>query len=66
VLKVGGLPRSIVDLERAAPHVWKVRLGKAHLGFPHEPGNLLHRLGVGPPLAAYWGRMRYRFNITPR
>jgi len=66
VVKVGGLPRSAVDLESVAPAVWKVRLGEARLEFPHEQESLLHRLGVGQPLAAYWGRMRYRYSITPR
>jgi Acetoacetate decarboxylase (ADC) len=66
VLTVGGLRTSIEDLEATAPAVWKVRLGEARLDYPHDSGSLLHRLGVGPPLAAYWARMRYRFTITPR
>jgi Acetoacetate decarboxylase (ADC) len=66
VLKFGGLPRSVVELESVAPGVWKVRLGHARLEFPREQESLLHRLGVGPPLAAYWGQMRLRFTITPR
>jgi hypothetical protein len=66
VLKVGGLPRPVIDLQSVAPAVWKVRLGEARLEFPREPENLLHRLGIGRPLAAYWGQMRYRFTITPR
>jgi hypothetical protein len=66
VLKVGGLPRSVDELESAAPNVWKVRLGQARLEFPREPENLLQRLGVGPPLAAYWGQMRFRYSIVPR
>jgi hypothetical protein len=66
VLRVGGLPAPADQLERVAPAIWKVRLGEARLEFPHEQDNLIHRLGVGKPLAAYWGRMRYRFTITPR
>jgi len=34
--------------------------------FPREPASLLHRLGVGEPLAGYWARARIRFSITPR
>jgi acetoacetate decarboxylase len=66
VLKVGGLPRSVPDLERLIPSVWKVRLGEAQLDFPGDPGSLLRRLRIGRPLAAYWGQMRYRFTIVPR
>ena len=66
VLKVGGLPRSVDELEKGAPNVWKIRLGQAQLEFSREPENLLQRLGVGPPLAAYWGQMRFRYSIVPR
>jgi len=66
VLRVGGLPAPADQLERAAPAVWNVRLGEARLDYPREQENLLHRLGVGQALASYWGRMRYRFIITPR
>jgi hypothetical protein len=66
VLKVGGLPRSVVELPAVAPAIWKVRLGEAQLDYPREGQSLLHRLGTGRPLAAYWGQMRYRFSITPR
>lgn len=31
-----------------------------------EPANLLHRLGAARPLAAYGGRLRLRYAITPR
>lgn len=66
VVKVGGLRASVVKLEAAAPDIWKVRLGHARLEFPREPESLLHRLGVGRPLAAYWGQLRFRYSITPR
>jgi hypothetical protein len=66
VVKVGGLPRSVVELQSVAPTIWKVRLGDARLEHPEGADSLLHRLGLGRPLAAYWGQMRYRFSITPR
>ena len=66
VLTIGGLRLPAHELESAAPGIWKVRLGEARLEFPHEPESLLHRLGVGRPLAGYWGQMRYRFSIIPR
>ena len=66
VVRVGGLPRSVIELPSVAPAMWKVRLGEARLEFPREPESLLHRLGMGRPLAAFWGQMRYRFTITPR
>jgi len=66
VVTLGGLPRSALTLARTAPEVWRMRLGEARLEFPRDNRSLLHRLGVGRPLAAYWGRLRYRFSITPR
>jgi hypothetical protein len=66
VLRVGGLLRSVDELARVTPQIWKVRLGQARLDFPQESDSLLHRLGIGQPLAAYWGQMRFRFSITPR
>lgn len=66
VFKVGGLRRPVDEMARLAPEVWTVRLGQARLEFPHEQDSLLQRLGVGQPLAGNWGRMRYRFTITPR
>lgn len=66
VLRIGGLRQSIENLESAAPGIWKVRLGEGRLEFPHDEESLLHRLGVGRPLAAYWGRLRFRYSITPR
>jgi hypothetical protein len=64
VLKMGGIRPSRAALENAAPGIWTVRLGEAQLEFSHAPESLLHRLGAGQPLAAYWGRMRYRYSIT--
>ena len=64
-MKAGGGLRPAYELE-SAPAVWKIRLGEARLEFPRGEESLLHRLGVGQPLAAYWGRMRYRYSITPR
>ncbi len=66
VLRVGGLRRPIEDLESALPDVWKIRLGRGRLEFPRDEESLLNRLGVGPPLAAYWGQLRYRYSISPR
>ena len=66
VLTMGGGRQPVYELERAAPGIWKVRLGHARLDFPRQPESLLHRLGVGKPLAAYWGQVRFRFSITPR
>lgn len=66
VLTIGGLPQPVHELASTVPGIWKVRLGEARLEFPREPESLLHRLGVGRPLAAYWGQMRLRFSITPR
>jgi len=66
VVKLGGGLRPAYDLERVSPAIWKVRLGEAKLDFPADPEGLLHRLGVGRPLAAYWGQLRYRYSITPR
>ena len=65
VLKFGGGRAPVYELERASPGVWKVRLGQARIDFPHDPQNLLQRLGVGKPLAGYWGQVRFRFTITP-
>ena len=62
----GGRSQPVYELESALPGVWKVRLGEVQLEFPREPGSLLHRLGVGRPLAAFWGQLRMRFSITPR
>ncbi len=64
VITLGGLPRSVVELSATAPAIWQVRLGEARLEFAQQ--SVLHRLGTGRPLAAYWGRLRYRFSITPR
>jgi len=66
VVKVGGLRTSADKLESSAPAIWKVRLGEARLEHPHETENLLQRLGVGAPLAGYWGRLKFRYTITPR
>ncbi|HEY2993624.1 MAG TPA: acetoacetate decarboxylase family protein [Methylomirabilota bacterium] len=63
---LGGGRQPVYELESALPDIWKIRLGQARLDFPREPESLLHRLGVGPALAAYWGRVRYRFSLTPR
>jgi len=66
VVRIGSLPRSVVELAASAPTVWTVRLGEARLEYPRETGNLLQSLGIGEPLGAYWARLRYRFSITPR
>jgi hypothetical protein len=66
VVRVGGLRASVEKLAAAAPEIWQVRLGQARLEFPHEEENLLHRLGVGAPLAAYWGQLRFTYSIKPR
>ena len=66
VMTYGGLRQPAYELEEAAPGIWKVRLGEGRLDYPREPQSLLHRLGVGQPLAAYWGQLRYRYSITPR
>jgi hypothetical protein len=66
VVKAGGGLRPAYDLETVSPGIWKVRLGEAKLEFPREADSLLHRLGVGQPLAAYWGQQRLRYSITPR
>ncbi|MBI3517645.1 MAG: acetoacetate decarboxylase family protein [Proteobacteria bacterium] len=66
VLKLGGGRGSIETLETAAPGVWKIRLGTARLEAGGDPESVLQRLGVGSPLVAYWGRLRFRFSITPQ
>jgi hypothetical protein len=66
VVRIGGLPRSVVELAASAPGVWSVRVGEARLDYPREAGTLLQALRIGEPLGAYWGRLRYRFSITPR
>jgi len=66
VVKYPGRRVPAYELEQAAPDIWKVRLGKARLEYPSQSDDLLNRLGVGAPLAAYWGRMRLRYSITPR
>lgn len=66
VLRAGGLRQSIEDLESKVPGVWKVRLGEGRLEFPRDEESLLQRLGVGRPLAAYWGQLHFRYSITPR
>ena len=66
VMKFGGLRQPVEDLARAAPGAWAVRLGEARLAYPPERDNLLHRLGVGRPLAGYWSRLRASYSITPR
>lgn len=66
VLTVGGMRRPLEEMAKLAPEIWKARLGEARLDFSREPGSLLHRLDAGQPLAAYWGRLRYRYSITPQ
>jgi hypothetical protein len=66
VLRFGGGRVPAYDLERTSPEAWKVRLGRARLEYPQEPGNLLNRLGAGQPLAAYWARLHARYSIAPR
>ena len=66
VMKFGGLRQPVEELARAAPGAWAVRLGEARLAYPPERDNLLHRLGVGRPLAGYWSRLRASYSITPR
>ena len=66
VMTYGGLRQPVYELEEAAPGIWKVRLGEGRLDYPRESQSLLHRLGVGQPLAAYWAQLRYRYSITPR
>ncbi|HBH02822.1 MAG TPA: hypothetical protein DDZ42_13030 [Candidatus Rokubacteria bacterium] len=66
VMRFGGDRRPAWELERAAPDVYRVRLGHARLEVSREPDTLLRRLGVGRPLAAYWARVRARYSITPR
>ena len=67
VLRFGSFTsgRPAYELERWAPTVWKVWLGQPSLEFPREPDHLLHRLGVGQPLAGYFARVRWRSSITP-
>lgn len=65
VLRFGAGGRPAYDLERAAPSVWKVWLGRPTLEFPREPDNLLQRLGTGRALAGYWVRQRARYSIAP-
>jgi len=67
VLRFGAITggRPAYELEGWAPTVYKVWLGQPSLEFPREPDHLLHRLGVGRPLAGYWVRMRWRSSITP-
>lgn len=66
VMRFGGSRQPAYELERAAPSVYRVRLGHARLGVSEEPDTLLRRLGIGRPLAAYWARVRARYSITPR
>lgn len=67
VLRFGSITagRPAYELERTWPTVWKVALGKPSLELPREPDHLLHRLGVGRPLAGYWARWRWRYSLTP-
>lgn len=65
-VRVGGSRGSIADLETQAPGVWKIRLGTGTLEVPPDANGLLQRLGVGRPLASYWGQLRYRYSIIPR
>jgi Acetoacetate decarboxylase (ADC) len=66
VVKYPGLRRPIYELEGLVPDIWTVRLGQVRLEYPRAADNLLHRLGVGAPIAAFWGRMHLRYSITPR
>ena len=66
VVRAGGLPASIEDLETRIPQVWKIRLGQGQLEFSRNDESLPQRLGVGRPLAAYYGRMKFRYSIKPR
>ena len=61
VLRYGGAGTSYAELARRGDY--QVRLGRAQLEFAPEPANLLHRLGVGPPIAAHWSRVRARYTI---
>ncbi len=65
VVKYPGRRVPVYELERALPAIWTVRLGRAQLEIPPDPDNLLRRLGVGAPLAAYWGQMRFRYSLVP-
>lgn len=65
VVKYPGRRAPVYDLERAAPAIWSVRLGRARMEVSGEPDNLLQRLGVGAPLAAYWGQRRQRYSLVP-
>jgi hypothetical protein len=65
VLRFGGGGRPAYELERSAPSVFKVWLGRPTLEFPREPDNLLQRLGAGRALAGYWVRQRARYSIAP-
>jgi hypothetical protein len=65
VVKYPGRRVPVYELERAAPAIWSVRLGRARLEIPPEPDSLLQRLGVGAPLAAYWGQRRQRYSLVP-
>jgi hypothetical protein len=64
VVMVGGTQRSTEELERAG--ILTRRVGQGRLEFPHEPTSLLHQLGVGRPLAAYWAQVKFRYTIQPR
>jgi hypothetical protein len=66
VVRVGGLPASIEDLQSRMPQIWSIRLGQGGLEYSRDEESLLQRLGVGRPLAAYWGRLKYRYSIKPR
>jgi len=61
-VRYGGSGASYAELARRGDY--QVRLGKARLDFPQEPASLLYRLGIGPPLAAHWSRVRARYSIT--
>jgi Acetoacetate decarboxylase (ADC) len=63
VMRFRGMRQPVYELERMAPGVWKASLGRAQLEFAPEQEVLLHRLGVGRPLAAYWARLRARWSI---
>ena len=68
---IAGPPAAVVVAVAAVtiPRVVRRRRaakGRAQLEYARDSESLLHRLGVGAPLAAYWARLRFRYTITPQ
>jgi hypothetical protein len=65
VYRFGGSRYPAYNAEKAAPRVWKIKLGVGSIEYPNDPKNLLNRLNIGRCIAGYWGNMKSKYSIVP-